>query len=140
MRPECVSWLIRETSEVGVVDDKCCEVSDGRHDALDHSPAERTAVSGTRLVDDGTNTVRPDDGPDEESNARGRYEVSLDGEQVTNLVDREPDGRQREEPKKEEGRKGLRGRARACRQAVWDVIPAWPDRADHKVDAFASDP
>lgn len=57
---------------------------------------------GGRLLDDRTDTTGTYDSPDEEGDTGGRYNVSLDGEQVTNLVDGEPNGWQRAKPEDEE--------------------------------------
>lgn len=46
------------------------------------------------LAYNGTYATSPDNGPDEEGYARARHKISLDGEQVANLVDRKPDGGQ----------------------------------------------
>lgn len=51
-------------------------------------------MKGGRLLDDGANTTSTNDGPDEEGNAGGGDEVSLDGEEVADRVNGEPDGGQ----------------------------------------------
>lgn len=79
------------------------KVGNGRHDALDNSPAKLTTLQLCRLTDDRAKTVSSDNSPDEEGNASGRCNDRLDCEQVANLVDREPQGRQRAEPEEEEG-------------------------------------
>lgn len=54
------------------------------------------------LSDDGTDTTGAGDGPDEESNSCGWDEIGLDGEEMADFVDGEPDGGERAEPEDEE--------------------------------------
>lgn len=90
-------------------------------------------------MNDWANPVSSDDGPDEEGNPGGGNDVSLDCEQVTDLVDWEPDRWQRAQPEDEERDKIHSGGARVG-DAVVDLRERGPDRRDHKFDAFASDP
>ena len=64
------------------------------------------------LTNNGTNTASSDDGPDEKRDTGSRNKIGLDGEQVANLMDGEPDGREGNEPEDEKG--GVVGRCCPC--------------------------
>lgn len=51
-------------------------------------------MGGIGLVDDRAHSVRPDNGPREEGDAACWREICLDGEEVSDFVDGEPEGRQ----------------------------------------------
>lgn len=53
-------------------------------------------------MDNWANAVSSHYGPDEEGNPSSGYEIRFDGEEMTDLVDGEPDGRQRAEPEEKE--------------------------------------
>ena len=78
-----------------------CEIGNAAHDALDELPGQLTAADGRGLADNGTNTTRTGNGPDEEGQAAARDDIGLDGEEMADLVHREPDGRQRQQPEDE---------------------------------------
>ena len=100
--PERISGLPCKTGKIRVVDDQGCKIGNGRHDALDHSPAQWSSRLGGWLVDDGTDTVSSDDGPDKKCHTCDGDEVGLDSEEMANLVDWEPDRRQTAKPEDEE--------------------------------------
>ena len=81
------------------------EVGDGRHDALHESPGPLSTGFGSGLANYGADPSRTDHRPDEESNASDGDNERLDGEQVADLVDGEPDGWEGKEPEEEEGHK-----------------------------------
>jgi hypothetical protein len=117
------------------------EVGNGRHDTLDKLPGEIAAMDCVSLLDDGANTTSADEGPDHESNAADRDEVRLDGEEMTDLVDREPNGRQGAEPEDEEGNPVSRCCSLTVESAGVDLIavPGLPDGTDHDVHAVTAD-
>ena len=122
LRPQGVAGLAGESSKVGIVDNEGGKVGNGGHDALDHLPGQVGAVDGVGLLGDGADAAGADDGPDEEGDAGDGHNVGLDGEEVADLVDGEPDGGQGAEPEEEEGDKvGGAGVGRAER--VWDLLP-----------------
>ncbi len=55
-------------------------------------------------MDDGANSVSSSNSPSKVNNGRRWYEVRLDGEKMSDLVDGKPDCRQRASPKEEEGK------------------------------------
>lgn len=69
-----------------------CEVRNRRHYTFDHGPTKSTASSLATLMDNWANAVSFDYGPYEEGNASGGDEIRFDGEEMTDLMDREPDG------------------------------------------------
>ena len=81
-------------------------------------------MSCTRLVDNGANTLRADDGPDKERDASSGNNVSFDCEQVTNLVHGEPNCWQRAQPEDEERDEVPGVRARVG-DAVRDIVKTW---------------
>lgn len=73
-------------------------------------------------MDDGADATGADDGPDEKGNPGTGDEVSLDSEEVTDLVHWEPDGRERDEPKDEEADPVRRCSASVLGKRVWDGV------------------
>jgi hypothetical protein len=61
---------------------------------LDNFPAQIRARQRRGLVDDGTDAAGAHNSPDEEGNAGARHKVGLYGEEVADLVNGEPNGRQ----------------------------------------------
>lgn len=61
----------------------------------------------------------PSNGPAEEGDGTGRGEVGLDSEKMSNLVDREPKGWQRHQPKQQEADKLLRSDPCSRRNSIW---------------------
>ena len=53
-------------------------------------------------MNDWTNPLGLHDGPDKVCDTRNRHEVCFDGEEMSDLVDGEPDCRKTAEPKEEE--------------------------------------
>lgn len=74
-------------------------------------------------------------GPDEVGNARHRDEVGLDREQVPDLVNGKPEGRQAACPKKKERNIVPGIGPGAGGHAVRKVGIAWPDSSNHECDA-----
>lgn len=115
------------------------------HDTLDHCPCKWASGEGGALLNDWTNSMGSDDGPDEEGDGGDGHDDSLDGEQMSDLVDGEIQERERSEPEQEEADEVAsvgagRLRHRVVR-AVWSVrIPRRPDGADHQVHTSASNP
>ena len=103
MRPQCCRWPRRETREIGIVDDEGCEVADGAHDTCDDAPCELGSLCGAALFDDGADAAGADNAPDEEGDATDWGDDGLDGEEMADLVDREPDEGQGAEPEDEKG-------------------------------------
>jgi len=97
-------------------------------------------MSRTRLMNDRSDAMSAANGPSEEGEARNRHKVGLDSEEMADLVDREPDGRQREEPEQKKGHVVSGVRARARRHGVLQMGVAGPDGSNHEGDAFTSDP
>lgn len=60
-------------------------------------PSERAPTDGRLGVDKVAGTVRLADADSKERDPRGRSGVRLEGEKVPDLVDREPDGSERDE-------------------------------------------
>jgi hypothetical protein len=69
-----------------------------------------------------TNTPSTHDSPDEESNASTGHKVRLYGEEVANLMNRKPDGRQGAKPKDKEGGIVRRRGPGVFGECVWDSI------------------
>lgn len=92
LRPDRILRGPREPRKVGVVHDQGCKVSQTVHDSFNHRPGQLAPVSCVGLVHDRANSVSAGNGPGEERNGRGRGVVRLDGEQVPDLVDGEPEG------------------------------------------------
>lgn len=120
--PQGVAGLPGEAGEVRVVDDQGGEVGDGAHDALDELPGQGGPAQGGGLADDGADAARPHDGPDEEGDGRDGDEVGLDGEEVADLVDREPERWQADDPEDEETDPVRGRRAGVGRERVGDGI------------------
>ena len=91
-----MSRFLREASKVGIIHNQCGEIGDGGHDGVHHSPSEFGSVDGARLNDDGANAMGSHNSPNAERNASNGSRVGLDGEEMPNLVNREPDGWQRQ--------------------------------------------
>lgn len=109
---------------------------------------------------DGADSLCADDGPNEEGDAGRGDKVRFHSEEVTDLLDREPDGGEGAEPEDEEGSEGD-GVGAGVGDAVvdgvlgvleWYIVqersgegrtyrtPAVPDAADHEIDTGATDP
>ena len=91
-----------ETSKIWVVDNEGSEISNSAHNSRDHSPCQLRAVGSVWLLHNRSDTMSPDDCPDEERDSGSRDDESLDCEQMSDLVDWEPDGGQRAKPEDEE--------------------------------------
>ena len=89
------------------------------------------------LVNDWSDPMSPDDGPDEEGNTGWGHEVSFGGKKMADLVHGEPDGRQAAGPEEEEADIVPGDRSRAFRHAIGNVLIGGPDGADHQGNAFA---
>jgi hypothetical protein len=74
-------------------------------------------MAGVWLVNNWSNPMGSDNGPDEEGNACCGDDVGLDREQVTNLVNREPDGWEGAKPEDEE-----RDEITGIGARVWDAV------------------
>ena len=146
--PERVLWLAGKSGKVRIIHNKCRKVGNGGHDAANHEPTQCGAFGGTGLLDNGTDSLCANDGPDEESKTSRRYKVGLDGEEMADLVDGEPDGGQTTQPEQEEahechrvcarGRNSIFNASRAA--SLVGVAPVVPDAADHEVDAGTTNP
>lgn len=92
------------------------------------------------LMNDRADTMSLDNGPDEEDDAGSGDEVGLNGKEMSNLMDREPNGGQTAKPEKEEADEvhGIGARTRG--HAVGDILVLGPYRSDHESDAFTADP
>ena len=139
------AWSVMYSSELRTYCWLTSKVGDSAHDTLDDSPCELTALELSRLTNDGTETVCSDNGPDEEGDTSSRCYDRLDREKMADLVDREPQCRQRAQPEEEEadevasvGTRRLGQRVLGSTQLV--LVPAGPDTTDHKVDTSASNP
>lgn len=94
------------------------------------------------LLDNGPDAVCPYDSPYEECDSSAWHKVRFDREEVTDLVDREPEERQRAEPKEEEGDEVTSVGSGRCGHGVLAaagsvIVPRWPDRPYHEVNAVA---
>lgn len=78
------------------------------------------------LVHDGSNAVGSKDSPDKEGEASSRHEVCFDREKMSDLVDRKPDGRKREEPEEKE-RDIIAGIGTVGWEGVGEILVATPD-------------
>lgn len=103
LRPKGVLWLSGEPCKIRVIHNQSCKIGDAGHDTLHHRPTQIAAGRLSSLLDNGPDAVGSDDGPDEEGEAGSRDEVRFHGEKVADLVHREPDGREGEEPEEKEG-------------------------------------
>lgn len=88
-----------------------------------------------------SNTASTDNGPDHESDSGDGNEVRLDSEEMTDLVNREPNSWEGAEPEDEERHPVSCGCLLTFEAAGVDgiAVPGFPDGADHKVDAVAAD-
>lgn len=68
-------------------------------------------------MNDGANTLCANDSPDKEGDTSSGHKVGFDRKQMADLLDGEPDGWQRPQPKEEEGYELDRGRAGA-----WNTV------------------
>ena len=89
-----------------------------------------------RLVDDRSDAVCSDNGPDEEREACHGDEVGFDREQVADLMYREPDRWQTAKPEEEEADKVHGVCSGALGHAVGHVLIFGPDGSDHQGDTF----
>lgn len=85
--------------------DESREVSNRRHNPLNHSPSKSATRFLSWLMHNGSDAFSSDDGPNEEGDASWRHEVSFDSKEMANFVDWEPDGRQTAQPEKKEADK-----------------------------------
>jgi len=98
-------------------------------------------MGGVTLVNDWTNALGTNDSPDEEGQTSSGHDVSLNGEQMPDLLDGEPDRWQAAGPKEQKANEhdsvGAGGR-----DAIGDIIrsPVIPDGADHEINALAPNP
>jgi len=102
LRPQRVLGLACETRKIGVVDNKSGKVGDTGHDTRNAAPRKGGSTGSSGLVDDRTDAFGTNDRPNEIRYASTRDKVGLDGKEVTDLVDWEPDGRKRSGPEEEE--------------------------------------
>lgn len=78
------------------------------------------------LMNNGADTMGSSDGPDEESNTSTGDKVGLDGKEMSNLVDREPDSWQAPKPEDEEADKFI-SLGTGALHSVRDIQVAGPD-------------
>ena len=90
-------------------------------------------------MDDRSDSPGFDDSPDHEENAGNGYGVRFDCEQMANLVDGEPDRRQRKEPEEEETKEILCFGSRTW-NTIGKVIDTGGNCTEHDEDALATDP
>ena len=88
------------------------------------------------LADYRANAMGFGNGPDEVGDSCARYVVCFNGEEVTNLMNGEPNRRQAAQPEEEEANEVHCVSARACRQAIWKTSKLRPDRPDHEGNTF----
>ena len=79
----------------------------------------------------GSDSMSLDDRPDEKGNASRGYEEGFNGEEMADLVDREPDGWQAAGPEEEEADEVPCVCSGATRHAIGNILVGGPDRADH---------
>lgn len=111
-------------------------------------------------MDDGSDALGTDNGPDKECNASGGDKVGLDGKEMPDLLDGKPNSRERSCPEEEEGDEcdciGARTWNAVGNATIASVLrmlecllhfiqntyitPIIPDTADHEVNAGASYP
>jgi hypothetical protein len=107
-------------------------------------------------MDNWSNAFGFDNCPDKENKTGGGNNVRLDGEEMSNLVDREPDSRQTAQPKDEEADEVAGVCARACWHAIGKIILPFvnlvlssgviatykfaPNGPNHEIYAGSSDP
>ena len=103
MRPEGVTGLACKAAKVRIVDNYRGEVGDAGHDGGYKAPHEIRATSSCRQVNNGTHSIGTGNGPDQKGDASCWRGVRLDGEEMANLVDGEPDCWEGEDPEDEEG-------------------------------------
>lgn len=80
-----------------------------------------------RLADDGTWTSGTDDGPDEECDASDGHDVGLDGKEVADFVDGEPNCGEGADPEDEERDPVSGGGAGGVMEALGDLFPVLYD-------------
>ena len=123
------------------VDDESCKVGDSSHDAGDDCPSQLGAACSGALLDHGSSTASSDECPDEERDTSSRRDDCLDGEEMANLVHREPDERKRTQPEKHKRDQVVDGASHGNRLCHFGALSKrWPDTGNHEVDAFTSDP
>lgn len=103
LREECITRLAREPGKVWVVDNQGGKVGDAAHDALYNGPAKSRACERRALSYNGTSAACSHKRPDKERNTGTGYEIGLGREQMANLVNGKPEGRQRAQPEDEKG-------------------------------------
>jgi hypothetical protein len=98
-------------------------------------------MSGIWLANNGSDSMSTNDGPDEESNSSSWDNICLDSEQVTNLVNWEPDSREGAKPEYEERDKVARV-GPGIGNTVMDSgrSPGWPNGSDHESNTFSPNP
>ena len=121
MRPEGVTGLACKAAEVRIVDNYRGEVGDAGHDGGYKAPCEVRATSSCGLVHDRAHSIGTVNGPDKKGQASRWYDVRLDGEEMANLVDGEPDCWEGERPEDEEGDE-LSSCYAANRNAYWHFV------------------
>jgi hypothetical protein len=94
-------------------------------------------VSGATLVDDWADTVRPRDGLGEEGKSSDGRVDRLDGEQVSHLVDWEPESWKGEQPEQEKAEEVLSVNASAVRETIVQGFVSGPNRLNHQSNVFA---
>ena len=77
---------------------QCREVGNAAHDSLNHSPAKRSACFCRPSMDDGTNAMCPNDGPDKERDTCDWNKKGFDREEMADLVYGKPYGGKRANP------------------------------------------
>lgn len=88
-------------------------------------------------MDDRPDSMRSVDSPGKEGDSGDGCKIRFRGEQMSDLMDREPNGRETEKPEEEEAEKVLGVRPRVCRHRVRQMSVAWPDRLDHQCHTLA---
>lgn len=102
LREKSIAGLAGETREIRVVDDEGSEVGDGGHDAGDDGPSQFGPLRFGGLMNDLASSSCSNEGPDEERDTSCGCDNGLDGEEMANFMDREPDEWQRSSPEENE--------------------------------------
>lgn len=98
-------------------------------------------MSFRRFVNDPACAMRSDQCPDEESDTSSGCDDGLDGEQMANLVNREPDEGKRASPEEDEGDEVVDSAAkRDSLGQRWSCSERGPDSEDHEVNTLATNP
>src|SRR5690606_18256044 len=91
LRPQGIARLDSKTREIRVINDESCKVGNGRHDTVDKSPSKFAAMDGMALLNNRAEATRFLNGPPKECEASNRDDIGLDGEEMADLMNREPD-------------------------------------------------